>query len=193
MSSPDARGFVYLLGKGEHVKIGWAKNPTNRCGVLQTASVERITLLVRVPGSKLLERALHRRFAAFRVKGEWFTASPEIRTLFDAIILDPSLADAMSQPPSAVPAPTPLEHYRPTTLAGLRLREWRERQFLTQSEAAERLGIKQPSLCDYERGRAFPEVRRALTIDDVTEGFVSVRSWAVPACEASRASTRKAS
>lgn len=57
------------------------------------------------------------------------------------------------------------------------LKQWRTREGLTQSSAAEKFGVSQPSYSDYENGRKTPRTKLALHIARVTDGAVPVASW----------------
>jgi hypothetical protein len=75
-------GYVYFVldAAAEQIKIGHAKDPHARHRSLQVGNPNEIHLLGwiarRVPIA--LERELHERFAAFRVRGEWFECVHEI-------------------------------------------------------------------------------------------------------------------
>lgn len=71
-------GFVYFLRGGDHVKIGHSRDVEKRRAELQTGNPYQLELLAQVPGSPVDERALHKRFAAERVAGEWFRITPEL-------------------------------------------------------------------------------------------------------------------
>jgi len=72
---PDS-SHTYLIGiKGSGlVKIGWAKDPKKRLALLQIGHPMVLSLLWVTKGP--YERALHRRFAGHRVRGEWFDFTP---------------------------------------------------------------------------------------------------------------------
>lgn len=80
--------MIYFLQAGERgaVKIGFART---RLGVkrrirsFQTHTVEQLYLRAVVPGDREDEALLHRRFAAARVRGEWFTPVPELVECFE--------------------------------------------------------------------------------------------------------------
>lgn len=67
------------------IKIGMAKNADRRVRELRTSSHEPLTLLASFSGEPAIERALHRRFAALRLSGEWFRPEPELLRLIDGI------------------------------------------------------------------------------------------------------------
>lgn len=73
-------GWVYFIGEGfmRPVKIGWAADPERRLCGLQIASPADLSLLAQQAGTIVDERALHRRFATTRLRGEWFAWSEDI-------------------------------------------------------------------------------------------------------------------
>ena len=72
--------MIYVIQAGEAgpVKIGVASDVRKRVGSLQTASPAPLSILHVFEGEEAEERALHRRFAAYRQSGEWFAPVPEI-------------------------------------------------------------------------------------------------------------------
>lgn len=78
-------GCVYFAEQvgGKLVKIGWTSGcPKRRVRSLQTGSPIKIRLLGAIPADDpALEKELHKRFEALRVKGEWFRRSKEILAL----------------------------------------------------------------------------------------------------------------
>lgn len=70
--------WVYFAGAGDRIKIGWSRQVAQRLAQLQTGNAAAIQLLGVLPGARSKERALHARFAAARVSGEWFEATPEL-------------------------------------------------------------------------------------------------------------------
>lgn len=72
---------VYFIQAGEDgpVKIGVAKNPEKRLPALQVNCVAKLRPLGVVNGDRETERSLHARFAASRVRGEWFGLSAELQ------------------------------------------------------------------------------------------------------------------
>ena len=71
---------VYFVTAREvgRVKIGYAQNPQARVVSVQTHSPVPLRLERTCDGGKAEEEALHERFAAHRVRGEWFDLAPEI-------------------------------------------------------------------------------------------------------------------
>lgn len=61
---------------GGPIKIGFSTRATRRRPELQTGNPERLTYIAFIPGSREDERALHSRFQADRLEGEWFNQGP---------------------------------------------------------------------------------------------------------------------
>lgn len=76
-----AKPHVYFIQQGETgaIKIGHTRRPVEvRQKELQNSHAEPLRLLAMAPGTQRDERALHDRFAAARLTGEWFTPVPEL-------------------------------------------------------------------------------------------------------------------
>jgi hypothetical protein len=70
--------YIVECGAGGPVKFGIALNPHARVAALQEGCPYPLNLLAFMRGGLLLEQAIHRRFAALHMIGEWFERSPEI-------------------------------------------------------------------------------------------------------------------
>lgn len=71
---PSSR--VYFIQDGDAVKIGHSISPEKRMAGLTTC--RELRLLLTIPGGRKREAELHRKFAKFRIKGEWFQLAPPI-------------------------------------------------------------------------------------------------------------------
>jgi hypothetical protein len=70
---------IYFIGGDTGaIKIGLARSPERRLISLQCGSPIQLRILAQGPGSQRDERALHQRFAAHRLHGEWFEPHPTI-------------------------------------------------------------------------------------------------------------------
>ena len=80
---PSGASVVYFVqaATGGPIKIGTSANVAARVAALQTASPTRLRVLATAPGGVALERALHVAFAAERLEGEWFSATPALLAL----------------------------------------------------------------------------------------------------------------
>jgi hypothetical protein len=75
---PDDPG-VYFVAADNRIKIGVATSVRKRLKELQTSAPHKLQLIaVRPRAGRAEESAIHRRFAAYRLHGEWFKASPEL-------------------------------------------------------------------------------------------------------------------
>lgn len=66
--------WVYLIhAQGTKLyKIGVAADPEARLRELQTANPLGLVLLYKIPGTRSVEQAIHRKLEEYRVRGEWF-------------------------------------------------------------------------------------------------------------------------
>lgn len=72
-----AKTFIYAIhcpNKNE-VKIGYATDPIKRLAQLQTATTDRLDILLTFSGNIEVEKLLHNRLEKFRLGGEWFIAN----------------------------------------------------------------------------------------------------------------------
>lgn len=70
---------VYFIGaEGGGIKIGVALDVAKRLKEIQAHCPLRLSVLATAPGDRTLEQAYHKRFAAHRMHGEWFTTHREI-------------------------------------------------------------------------------------------------------------------
>ena len=78
---------VYFLQAGPFVKIGKASfgDVGARIEDMQTGCPYDMRILAVVPGDLKEERALHSRFSAFKVRGEWFRLEPELSSHIDSL------------------------------------------------------------------------------------------------------------
>lgn len=92
--------FVYLIGADAGpIKIGHASNLKTRLHSLQIGNWEPLSVLhsVTVPlfTAQGAEAAMHKRFADYRVRGEWFSAPlAMLKPALDAIAHEAQAADA---------------------------------------------------------------------------------------------------
>lgn len=66
----EVRKGVYVAGFGPYVKIGISTNVYGRMAAIQTP--EELKVYAILNGWVRQERQLHRRFAEYRLRGEWF-------------------------------------------------------------------------------------------------------------------------
>jgi hypothetical protein len=84
--SKVVHGQIYFVGFRDYVKIGFTRGPLKyRLADLQTAVPEKLAVLAVIEGSVADERALHKRFFAYRLEGEWFRFESELKTFVEAL------------------------------------------------------------------------------------------------------------
>lgn len=136
---------VYFVRAGEGpVKIGIAIDPEARLRELQTGHYESLSLLRVVDGDWAVEAWLHARFAAARIRGEWFRYSSEM------LIVEP-------QPKVGV---TPLDH-------------WMRDNDVTDQAFGELVGVDRATICRYRLGRRMPNAEMMRRIHEATRGAVT--------------------
>lgn len=76
-------GFIYFIwarGYSSGVKIGYAADVMRRARALQCQTGIPLVIIGQIPGTKADELAIHERFKACRLHGEWFHTSIELNT-----------------------------------------------------------------------------------------------------------------
>ena len=98
-------GYVYFMrmeadappyDANPYTKIGYARDPEARRGVLKTGLPFEIEIDAVFPATQAEERSLHRKFSAQRIRGEWFKTNGPLDT-FVGRIVDASLAIRMER------------------------------------------------------------------------------------------------
>jgi len=95
--------YVYFIRQRgtNFVKIGKSQNPIARLSNLQTSTPTVLEMMGYVPQNKRFnEETLHKRFAAHRVQGEWFSLVPEIEEVIQE--LQPVFRHATETPRSRI-------------------------------------------------------------------------------------------
>lgn len=77
------RGRVYFVQRpgNKRIKIGFTTNMVSRLNGLATD--EKLEVLLTIPGTLELEKAMHERFKEYRVKGEWFEPGDKLLKFID--------------------------------------------------------------------------------------------------------------
>lgn len=81
---------IYLIRGGDLVKIGKANDVLARFSTLQGSSPVPLHLVGWMEADDAEERRLHKRFAVYQVRGEWFHWCPELEAF--AALLQPPLS-----------------------------------------------------------------------------------------------------
>ena len=73
--------IYFVVQQDKYVKIGFAdKNPKERLRALQCGNPHPLKILKIIEGGFDLEKELHKRFRAARIKKEWFNLTDELRS-----------------------------------------------------------------------------------------------------------------
>lgn len=78
------QGYIYVIDCDGFIKIGYSTDPRGRLSNLRVSSPLEITVLRVIEGTVADERELHNRFAAQRVRGEWFKREGELAEWIEA-------------------------------------------------------------------------------------------------------------
>lgn len=145
---------VYIIRAGEHgpVKIGFAEDVRLRLTKMQADNHERLTVLRVLVGGQQEESELHLRFAAQRMRGEWFEFSPEL-------LGDLGIPDEVQAVEATEPHPHPLGRYLQT--AGTPIEEF-----------AARIGVSMQAIYRYLDGERIPARDVMAKIVRATSGSV---------------------
>ena len=83
--------MIYFIQQGQDgpIKIGFTEGEIDgRLSSLQTGNPEVLRCIGIVDGTIPDERALHKQFAAYHIRGEWFQTAPELFQYLRAAIKD---------------------------------------------------------------------------------------------------------
>lgn len=71
--------YIYFVRDASgSIKIGKTKNVLARISAIRTSHASDLIILGVLKAAPKLEKQLHKRFAEHRIKGEWFTAAPDL-------------------------------------------------------------------------------------------------------------------
>jgi hypothetical protein len=76
--------WVYFIGCGDFVKIGMSTHAPSRIEDMRTGNPYDMTIIHTIPGGRLVERKLQKRFSAHHHRHEWFHLSDDIRDWIEA-------------------------------------------------------------------------------------------------------------
>lgn len=76
------RTYVYFIQNSfGQVKIGHSTDPVTRLSDLRVGTTDDLQIIRVLDGGRATERWLHRRFAPYRLTGEWFAWHDDMRTI----------------------------------------------------------------------------------------------------------------
>lgn len=70
--------MIYIMQAGDALKVGLTNAPERRLSQIQISHHARVILLHLFEGGREEEMALHQKYAADRIGGEWFRPVPEL-------------------------------------------------------------------------------------------------------------------
>jgi len=149
--------FIQAGGDAGPIKIGVAVDPWRRLCHLQTASHDVLAMLGMTAGDVAHERELHERFAIARLRGEWFTATPELL--------------AYIKPHRVIPP-----EKRRKALGGA-LGAWALANGRTLGSIAENVDISQAQVSRLCSGKSRPSWDIVVRVYQTTNGEVSPNDW----------------
>jgi len=141
-------GFIYAIGNGDLVKIGWSIDPNRRLAALQTGSPESLVLLGVVAGTRQAERDAHLKLGAWRVRGEWFKIEGDVAGFVGSLEAAPA-APAISE----------------SRVSPLQSRCARGFLSLTKEGLARLAGVSLATIMRFEHGKGSPEAKTADAIE----------------------------
>lgn len=101
---PDNEPFIYLIEHDNRYKIGFSKNISKRLRSFNTAHATHCKIVAIAPGTKELEKDLHKKFSTHHISGEWFLKKPAIvqyiESLVGSMIFLPGYLKQEGSPPS---------------------------------------------------------------------------------------------
>jgi hypothetical protein len=119
---PTELYFIECQCAERHIKIGISSNIHSRLVNMRASCPYELTLLKAVDGGAHLEIELHQRFAADRVRGEWFRRTPDLLAYIESLPTPPE-----PEPPEPIiPEPWPIYERR--------MREAAMQELVTQAQ-----------------------------------------------------------
>lgn len=132
------------------LKIGCAKDPWNRLRNIQTGCPTDLELAAILPGEEADERALHKRFRQFHVRGEWFAETGELAAYVATL-------------------PRPLREPRRFSREPITpFDAWMIAHGVKDGEIAARFGFGRPFVCQMRHGTRQPTLDVACALADLT-------------------------
>lgn len=132
------------------VKIGFSEAPWARFSQLQTGSSADLVFAAVMAGDKAAERELHRRFAEYWVRGEWFAEIGQLAAFVSALP-----APIKESARSLRPAKSPLD-------------AWMIANGVRNQDLARRFGYSQPFISRLRIGDRQPTLDLAVELMELT-------------------------
>jgi hypothetical protein len=147
--------IYFVQAQSGEIKIGSTNHWARRFAALRYDADGPLRCLALIDGDMADERALHKRFADYRIHGEWFSPAPDV------------LAFIGGETSSAEWLPKPVERPRGGRLvSGSKTVIGRLRDGGTQKVMSRKLGISQAYLSQLVTGRREPSLGQLVAIAD---------------------------
>lgn len=98
MKKSATAGYVYFLRGGNEVKIGFSTNLPQRLEKLRNGNAYPVFICRYVEGTPTTERQFHKRFAEYRLRGEWFDLRGSLARFLENHIYPVTLPEKMVTP-----------------------------------------------------------------------------------------------
>ncbi len=152
--------FVYFLRLGDFVKIGVSTNPRARIQHLQTGvPFGDFELLGFHPGTKEHEHHLHKKFAQFHHRREWFRSHESVLDIARNGFLHMDFSPSRSR-------------RKPNKLS-----EFLSENGISQASFGATIGVTQQALSKWVRGDATPRPKQMVKIIGATGGAVTANDF----------------
>ena len=120
--------FIRPIGMDGPVKIGTSCSPDTRLKTLATWSPFALEIVAKIRGAERLEMQFHALLQDSHERREWFTATPEVKAVIDAVIDGTFDLDSLPEPKRLTSKGgkprgtqwTPEQRYRSSVFARLR-------------------------------------------------------------------------
>ena len=77
---------VYFIGDDDHIKIGISESPNHRLSEMQIGNPSKLRIYCIIKGGAYLEKKLQDRFKKYKIRGEWFKLTGELKNfIFEEI------------------------------------------------------------------------------------------------------------
>ena len=125
--------MIYFIGNLEKIKIGHSSKIKSRISTIRVSCPFEAELLLLLEGGKEVEKMLHSKFNEYKIRGEWFNMSIDIKNFIQENKVNNISLNYKSKP-------------RKHKI----LTELRNSKGLTLKEVGDILGITSPLVSDFE-------------------------------------------
>lgn len=170
--------YFVQVGMDGPIKIGFAKtDAAKRIRALMTISPHTLRWIGVFEGPTTDERHAHELLKDSWLRGEWFNPTAQVLEFiaqkspgFEPVVFERRPLFGRPQPKNAPARPIYNRRERVYAPPGpvAKFRDWLDREGLTVSEFARRMGYPQPTVARYVSGQRIPEKKAMLKIMELT-------------------------